>query len=305
MQKPGSYLSEMGDLLLQFADNQEILDQATQVRGSEIIERPYLAFLGSMTPPSIKAYARAGAEIWNDGLFGRMTFSCPPRQLVLDEAWGREFVPVPTKLIEELKNWHERLIEPVVNISSEEIKGKGKRYTKTWTVEPQLKMLDMETDAYEAWKNYRSWLKKTVATFSPIHDFDATYGRLANTALGIAALAASIHGSEKIHLYHWALGQVQAEEWRKGVHRFHAQVNSYERAEDQMEKLIVEYLTQKGTEARIKDMRDDCRPIRRYTPKQVQDQVTYMEKQGVLSQSKKGKTVFYDLASKAKKSQTK
>ncbi len=72
-----------------------------------------------------------------------------------------------------------------------------------------------------------------------------------------------------------------------------------------MEKLIVEYLTQKGTEARIKDMRDDCRPIRRYTPKQVQDQVTYMEKQGVLSQSKKGKTVFYDLASKAKKSQTK
>ena len=230
MHRASGPMADYIEILLQLADRNEDLPGGTIGRGTERIEKPYLCLLGTLTPASIKAVAGSGAEIWNDGFLARFVFSCPPPDTYIDSPFEIGEIGVPSSLTTSLRRWHERLGVPVIDIEpilTEDERETG-RYTKTW-IQPLPEVSYTPTrDAYNCWTMYRSALKAMARSFGK-EDFDASYERLPEMALRVAALVASLadEGNEhKIEVPHLIVGLQQAEKWRTSLHRLYAQVNA-------------------------------------------------------------------------------
>jgi Protein of unknown function (DUF3987) len=227
MLKPNSIMADFNELLLVMDDCEDQFEYATQIRGTEVIDRPYLSLLGSMTPSSIRDHVQAGAESWTDGFNARFVFVAPPREeAALNAPFGLHEVPLPYDLIRQLKAWSDRLgiptieLEPVRNKQGKET---GK-YKKIYSRELQETPIRLSDETYEAWKSYRSALKDIHMKFNH-DDLDASYGRLPIKALRVAGLVASFENSPQIEIQHWAIAQEVAERWRGSLHQMYLQIN--------------------------------------------------------------------------------
>jgi len=225
--KPNSIMADFNELLLVMDDCDDQFEYATQIRGTEVIDRPYLSLLGSMTPSSIRDHVQAGAESWTDGFNARFVFVAPPREeAALNAPFGLHEVPLPYGLIRQLKAWNDRLgiptieLEPVCNKQGKET---GK-YKKIYSRELQETPIRLSYETYEAWKSYRSALKDIHMKFNH-DDLDASYGRLPIKALRVAGLVASFENSPQIEIQHWAIAQEVAERWRGSLHQMYLQIN--------------------------------------------------------------------------------
>lgn len=227
MMRASGPMTDFVEILLQISDCPDELPSGTIARGSETVIKPYIAITGTLTPASLKSVATKNTELWSDGFFARFLFACPPRGAWIDSPYERGQIQVPAVLHKGIREWHDRLGEPqidIIPILDDEGKDTGK-VEKLWMKTLPETLYNISDAAYNAWKRYRSVLKAMPSTF-PNTDLDGSYGRLNIMALRVAALAASLDNASQIEYQHWLLGQEQAEMWRAGLHQLYAQVNS-------------------------------------------------------------------------------
>lgn len=223
--RKGSTTSDFAEIFLTLDNCPAVYGQDTHARNVEIIEQPYLALLGAITPPNLKENAKSGADFWTDGFWGRFSFLAAPPGAYKDAPLDPGALEIPATLISALRNWHERLgvpdcvFEGVVDESGK----KTGRYRITRDPLPEHECT-MDRDAILAWKRYRSALKKMIADF-PHEDFSSNYARLPGTAIRIAVLIASLENNGRIDFKHWAKAQELAEILRRNLHELYRQVN--------------------------------------------------------------------------------
>ncbi|GCE18959.1 hypothetical protein [Dictyobacter kobayashii] len=180
-----------------------------------------------MTPPNLQEHGKAGSGIWNDGFLGRFSFvavaSKQDSKIATLDA-GIE-IPIPEDLKAELRDYHARLGIPECSIT--EIIDENNKKTGRFQIEreelPEHRC-EITPEANEAYKRYRKALKTMLKDF-PHDDLNASYDRLAGTALRMSLLMGSLGNNHHIELRHWAKAQEQAEIMRKSVHRIYDQTN--------------------------------------------------------------------------------
>ncbi len=199
----------------------------TVSRGSDAIDRPYLALLASMTPADLKPHTRRGSALWGDGFLARFALIAPPsdqRIELQDFPEGKRIIP--HAVLEPLRRWHERLGMPQVTLE-EHINDKGERtgvFSATMEAFP-LHCCTFGGGVRAAVSTYRRALHDLLQNAGDDNtDLDGNYARLPIKALRIAALLASLENNGCIELRHWARAQQITERWRANVHHLVAQL---------------------------------------------------------------------------------
>jgi hypothetical protein len=296
--KANGIMSDFKGLLLKLDNCADQYEYATQKRGNEIIEKPYLALLGSMTPASMRLSGKSGSELWSDGFWARMVFVCPPEGTGLDIPYSIGDKPVPFSLREKLRKWHHDLGMP--DISIEAILDDKGRPTGRYTVEkgdlPEH-TCTLGDGVRDAWVRYRSALKDLLKV-QKNEDFDGSYNRLATKAMRIAALLASLENDGLIEIRHWAKAQEIAERWRLSLHQLYSQVNTQTVKSDvaKLEDEIIRHLKRLAE----RDLRPSSAELKTYMPnvsrKDIEDVLHTLSKAGVVAGDKTERTTRWHLA---------
>src|SRR5581483_4380825 len=109
MKETGTHAAFRG-LMRRFNECPPDYSSSTIGRGLDVVQRPYLAFLGLMTPADMRPFAKRGAALWNDGYLARFAFVTPPPGTTPN---NQEFPDdqriIPADLIKPLREWHDRL----------------------------------------------------------------------------------------------------------------------------------------------------------------------------------------------------
>jgi hypothetical protein len=231
MMQPSGFMAEFRNILRIFDDCPYSFETATHARDLELIQAPYLALLGNVTPADLSKYAQRGSELWSDGLLARFAIISPgPDEGQKTGRFPLGYREVPYEILKPLKDWDARLGKAEVRISpapdkTDEIVGfervevrPAKETAIAWTGEVN-----------EAYYRYLDALGQ-LARGMDNPDFDASYIRLAEKALRIAVLLASLNQREKVELRFWARAQAITERWRASLHAFYEQVNQGRRS---------------------------------------------------------------------------
>jgi hypothetical protein len=245
MQSAGAMVEYRGHLR-RLDDYPPTYEYATVGRGSDLIERPYLALLASLTPADLQPHARKGAALWGDGFLARFALVAPPLDLHIpcqDFPEGQRIIPL--SIVQPLQQWHHRLGIPNVSIV-ERLNDKGEA---TGVFDATVESLSpnrctLGADVRQAINTYRRALRELrQAKGTDDTDLDGNYGRLHITALRIAMLLASLENGGQVELRHWARAQEIAERWRANVHYLVAQLATRESTKAQgLEDRILMYL---------------------------------------------------------------
>jgi hypothetical protein len=230
MQNAGAMVEYRGHLR-RLDDHPKTYEYATVSRGSDFVERPYLALLASLTPADLQPHARKGAALWGDGFLARFALVAPPVGLHIpcqDFPDGQQVIP-PT-ILQPLQRWHYQLGIPRVTIVERlNDKGEGTGLFDATVEEVQPKRCTVGAGVREAINTYRRALRELrQANCTNDTDLDGNYGRLHVKALRVAMLLASLENSGHIELQHWARGQEIAERWRANLHYLVAQLATRE-----------------------------------------------------------------------------
>ncbi len=219
-------------IFLDLDSPRERYSNKTVSRGKDLIEKPYLTILGNVTPPDLKEHAHAGSTLWQNGLFARISWVVAPiatkNDIKDDENEDDDGkIPVPAKLLERVKWWHERLGVPECKFEPQyDEKGNIKNYelARGDFIEHEA---TIDKEVIRAWKAYRKALKlmRLELPEQQREDLGGSYIRLATTALRIALLLASISNYNHIKIKHWARAQEIAEDLRRNVHLLYARAN--------------------------------------------------------------------------------
>lgn len=229
MGRQGAY-EEFHSLLRRFDDNKPQLSKSTLKRGDEIVENPYLAFLGGLTPADMNRFARPHSNYWADGFLARYAIITSPNDYSSTERYPVEApYNVPQNIVAPLQQWHERLGIPVVSIVNGE---------PVYSTGFPSQTLTLSKETCEAFYAYQLALKGIII-FSDNHDLDGNYIRFPSKALRIAALFASLSDSSTIELTHWAKAQAITENWRQYLHNLYDTLGGVQnRAPDTYEKIL-------------------------------------------------------------------
>lgn len=258
MMRSDGPMADFVGLLRVLDDGLPRYESDTIIRGSAVIDSPYLALLVSFTPADVAKYAGRGGSLWLNGFWGRFSFACPPPHHLGREARFPDGPCVfPPDLVADLRQWHERLGLPQVEIT--ERLGEDGKPLKERTWDTHVVHLAPTTCLYtaevkEAFYNYRSALRRLVGEGFTTTDLDANYGRLPEQALRVAAILGSFENHGMIELRHWARAQEIAEGWRQGVHNLYASINVQQDKEGQLEDKILDVYTRLGG-ATVADLR--------------------------------------------------
>jgi len=294
--KPTGPMADLKKLLLKFDNCPPVYSTSTVTRGREEIAKPFLSFLGVMTPASIKKNARESSEEWGDGTWSRFVFSCAPDDDGLDCPFDYE-TPIPPALSEPLREYHERLGLPEIEI--EEILDKKGETVIDYAINPQKALPETIIDhkpIAEYWIRYRSALKKMLKNIP--EDLKASYIRLPARALRVAALFASFEGLDHMELKHWAKAQEIAERWRRNLHRFYAQVNISETPTSvtkTIEEKIQSYCEANAEQTDL-DKIPTARNLSRYTRAAtglINTILIDLKRAKIISERKRGKATYY------------
>lgn len=225
MLREGGIMADFRGLLRRFDDTPERYEYGTIGRGSDIIERPYLALLANLTPADLRPFARRGSGLWGDGFLARFALITPPEGGRLRDRFPSGERVLPGELLTPIANWHHHLGIPKVDLSDVLDKNSqptGKKQVDS--ISPLVSFpLDIPPDVTDAFYAYLDGLLDMVEK-SENHDLDGNYARLAEKALRVSMLLASISGVP-LGLAHWARAQETTERWRAGLHELYSQIN--------------------------------------------------------------------------------
>ncbi len=222
MMRDGGHMADFRALLRKFDDSPDSYEYVSISRGTDLVRRPYLALMANLTPADLAPYAKRGSALWNDGFWARFAFITPP----INHERSKGKFPAGTKVVPEalagkLRWWHERLGVPDVEVE-EIVTDKGTRYElRPGPLREQRIVL--ADGVFDAWYRYNDALVDIVQQ-SSYTDLDGNYTRLAEKALRIAMLIASLENDGILEMTHWARAQQIAESWRQNLHNLYDQV---------------------------------------------------------------------------------
>lgn len=299
--------ADFADLLMTFDECPPEYENATIARGGEPIVKPYLTLLGCMTPTNLKQNAKAGSDFWQDGFWSRFSFIVAPPPPTADDDPGPPQVsdlddldlPYPPALLQSLRAWHERLGVP------------------TSTLEPKLNAKDEPTGSYkisredlpetactlgkcvrQAWTNYDYALRHLCLHLGH-QDFNGSYVRLAETAMRIAVLLASLSNNNVVELRHWAKAQELTEILRKHLHDLYAQVNAGDLVNtlaSTVEERVLAYVEKHQDETdlqKIPTLRNLARYVKGVHSGLLKSVVVDLTRVHLLQEAKRGKATYY------------
>jgi hypothetical protein len=219
MMRREGVMNDFHSLLRKFDDTPERYENATIIRGHEVIEKPYLSLLAGITPADLKPFAQHGAGLWGDGYLARFALVTPPAGELSNGRFPNKERKIPSSLFTPLRLWHDRLGLP--NYSSNDV---DKNKHLSITPKPPS-ILEVTPEVYDAYYQYFDALREIIFQ-SADTDLDGNYSRFPEKALRISALFASQNNCPKIELSHWAKAQAITERWRYGLHELYQQLGA-------------------------------------------------------------------------------
>ena len=218
MARPNGPMADFSGMLRRMDDNRDSFESATIARGTETVIKPYMPLLLGLTPADLKPHARKGASPWQNGLYARMAFVCPPQgEPGINARFPSHETPFPPALVNPIRNWHYHLGIPEVEVT-ERLNEKGKptgEYAVTVGTLPSH-VCTLAPAAEDAFYGYHRALKTLHDDVSD--DLHGSYGRFAEKAMRIAMLLSSLENDGRIELRHWAKAQQITEGWRQSLH---------------------------------------------------------------------------------------
>jgi len=155
-----------------------------------------------------------------------------------------------------------------------------------------VSVLKMEPEVRDAFYAYHDALTDLVES-SENQDLDGGYTRLAMIALRIATLFASLAGSGRVRIQHWAHAQAMAERWRLGLHALYGQANARTASKSkEIEDRILSIVTRMGGPTTVREM---SQRIRNVSSVELEPIVSAMCRADLLVAVPSDKTTRYDL----------
>lgn len=140
MMRDNGFMADFRGLLRKFDDCPEAYAYASIARGTDQVDRPYLALMGILTIADLQPYASRHSALWGDGFWARFAFVTPPAQASAKH--GRFPVQkrtLPSEITQPLYDWHQRLGIPQVHtdeIVDSEGQGTGRYEVRVEACEP-------------------------------------------------------------------------------------------------------------------------------------------------------------------------
>ncbi len=260
MMRDNGPMADYRGLLRRLDDCPERYESATIKRGSDTVQQPYLSLLANLTLPDLAPYARKNGALWGDGFFARFAFVSPPADAVVPTGrFPKGEREIPESLVKPLKDWHHRLGTPVVKVEEHEPQHGKITYTYDFDISPhEPEHITYDDDVYEAYYRYDDALRE-IAQSNVNSDLDGNYMRLAEKALRIAMLLASIDNHGHIQMRHWARSQQIAERWRVSLHALIDQLQNVADVsrEAELEDKVIRVLQQHGS-VTVNDIRKNA-----------------------------------------------
>jgi hypothetical protein len=277
LSRGGGNMSDYKSILRRFDDFAPTYKYATIGRGFDIIEKPYLALLANITPSDISSLGKKGAGLWRDGFFARFAFISP-----YDFENNRKRFPMgkrkfPKSLITKLKSWHENLGIPELNEQKKVI------FPET--------LCTFEKNLIDAFYNYQDFLIDTILE-NEEQNSDGNNTRLAEKALRISILLASLENNNKIEIKHWARAQEITERWRYSL--FHLQNSLYTPVEDrlvELENRVISVLHRNGKQS-VAEIENNIRNLSKQEAMEIAEKLFAAK---VLGKEDTGRTIKYFL----------
>ena len=303
-QNANSPMADFQGLLLEMDSCEPVYDSGTILRGTEIVDKPYLALLGSMTPTNLRMNGKTGSEFWNDGFWARFAFIYAPKGSGTDDPFTDGDIPVPPYLIERLEEWHIRLgipearVEPVI----ENEKDTGRLNVRKDDLPETTCVLGK--GVRDAWVRYRSALKSIINSKGwNMTDLNGNYDRLPTKAIRVAALLASLENNGVIEMKYWAKAQEIIERWRRGLHELYTQVNEGTGAiknsvELEIMRKIYELESEKGIHPTVADLQNASNRLKHEQAATIHKTLKVLVETGVLDKEGKNR---YSLAAADRK----
>ncbi len=226
MRRDGA-MSDFRGLLRRFDDTPDRYESGTIGRGNDVVESPCVSLLVNLTPADLAPFAQRGSALWGDGFLARFALVTPPTWARQRGRFPKGERIIPEAIFLPLRQWHQRLGIPQVDLLDEKITGKdGKTMSalrvNVRPVKPTV--LELSEEVFEAFYAYDDGLNEVCSHLNTT-DLDGNYARFSEKALRIATLFASFANSPKVQFHHWARAQAITEMWRGGLHNLHHQIN--------------------------------------------------------------------------------
>lgn len=251
-------MADFRGLIRRLDDCKDRYEYGTVSRGSEVIERPYLALLANMTPADMRPLAKRGSTAWNDGFWARFAFIAPPATEPPVGRFPDGERTIPRSLSDPLWKWHQRLGIPTVEI---EDGGPNAKKRPALVMPPPPLQCTLGPGVYEAYYAYYESLRQLLAG-TTVTDLDGNYARLAAKALRVAMLLAAFDNGGRIELAHWVRAQTITERWRADLHTLFDQVNEAEPSSGQQQEEKVLHVVRKLQTRRAPTAADVSRFLR-------------------------------------------
>ena len=287
MMRDGGHMADFRGLLRKFDDTPIMYEYETIGRGKDIVYAPYLALLANLTPADLQPYAKRNSALWNDGFWARYAFLTPPAYAPRKNGrFPSEERHTPPMLYTKLRQWHNRLGIPVVQIVERETDGAKAKFDLL-TTPPESKLCIMADGVYDAFYNYSDALIDIV-TQGDLTDLDGNYSRLPEKAMRVAMLLASLENNERIEMCHWARAQQVAEVWRRNLHNLYDQIvgNAEEPKSIAVEDRIFQLIGERGPITK----REACQSIRGLDSDTANKTFKALVDAGYLAAQKDGRT---------------
>ncbi len=249
-------MSDFRGILRRLDDCYDCYKYATISRGVEIVDNPYLALLGSMTPDDLGKAAKSGSSLWGDGFLARFAFVTPPAGTSGIGRFPEGLRVVPESLSTHLRVWHTQLgIPPLVVTPILDKRGNPTDQYKFERGPLPEQRCKPGRGVMEAYYTYSDALISLRAATNKNRDLDGNYIRFASKALRIAMLLASLENDGHIELRHWARGQAISERWRANVHELFAQANEASADENEIMEEKILAIIEKLKQASVREIR--------------------------------------------------
>lgn len=287
MMRDGGHMADFRGLLRKFDDTPDLYEYETIGRGKDAVYCPYLALLANLTPADLQPYAKRNSALWNDGFWARYAFLTPPAYAPRKNGRFPNYERhVPPKLVTQLRQWHNRLGTPTVEIMDRETDGSKTKHDLL-IAPPDPKLCTLGDGVYDAFYNYSDALIDIVAS-GDLTDLDGNYSRLPEKALRVAMLIASLENNERIEMQHWARAQQVAEVWRRNLHNLYDQIVTV--TDDPkliaMEDRIFQLIAERGPVSK----REACQNIRGLDSDTANKTFKALVEAGYLQAQKDGRT---------------
>jgi hypothetical protein len=280
-------MAEFRGLIRRFDDCADRYEYGTISRGTEVVERPYLALLANMTPADLTSQARRGSSMRGDGFWARFAFVTPPCNERKRGRFPQGERVIPLEILDPLRAWHQHLGIPNARVEVLETSSSSTQVVNS--ADSISAPCTLGEGVYDAFYRYQEALLDIAETHDN-HDLDGNYARFPEKALRVAMLLASLENDGGIELRHWARAQAIAERWRVNLHVLYQQVNEsspYQAVPVEDRVLDVVERLKEPTAREVAQM------IHRLSPYQATQCLDKLAEQGVLVAKDTGRTVRY------------